>query len=169
MRNFFGAVRETSAFGIHKFGHSAGFALSIDAGQHRGALAENDAGGRPFEGVGVFDAGTGDAGAGGGQVEGFVVKCGAAVLCSQLGNNEEDAGLFEIAVGQAVGAEQFGAAHFEPDGIDGVVDDAGLIGFLIAGNDLDGAFVDCCPGRKPGLRIHLVIAGSGFDSHFYNP
>ena len=72
----------------------------------------------------------------------FVVKTGSFVLCGQFGNDEEGAGLFQLAVGQAVDAEQLGAAHLEPHGVDGVMHHPGLIGFTVAGDDRHRVFGD---------------------------
>ena len=55
----------------------------------------------------------------------------------QLGDDKKDAGLFEVAVGKAVDAQKLGAAHFPPDAIDAVVDDAGLIRLAVARDDRD--------------------------------
>ena len=51
---------------IHEFGHSSGPAGFVDAGQDAGAFREDDAGFSAFQGVGMLDAGGGDAAAGGG-------------------------------------------------------------------------------------------------------
>jgi hypothetical protein len=45
----------------------------------------------------------------------------------QLGYDEKDARGLEVFVGKAIGAQQFGSAHLEIDGINAVVDDAALV------------------------------------------
>ena len=93
--------------------------------------------------VGMLDTGAGYVGAGGGEVEFFIVQCGTVVFYIKFGDNEVNARPFEFAVGKAVGAEEFGSAHLKPDWIDGVVDDAGLVGFTVSWDDSYRVAVDC--------------------------
>lgn len=151
--------------GGHKCGHSAGFSVGVHAGQDGCAFAEDQAGGWAFEGVGVLDAGGGDAGADGGQVEGLVVEGRAAVLGRQFGDDKEDTGLFEIAVRQSVGPQQLRPPHFKPDGIDRMMHHAGLVGLDIPRHDLNRAFLHRRPRRKRRLGVHLVFLCSGLYPH----
>jgi len=149
---------------VHKLRHSAGFSIGIHTGKNTGSLGQDYACLSAFECVRMFDAGAGDSGTGGGKVEFFVVEGGPAVSAGKLGNDEKDARLFEVAVGQAINAEQLGSAHFKPDRIYGMVDYAGLVGFAVAGDNLDGVGLNFGAGREIH-RFHLIIAASGLYSH----
>ena len=83
----------------------------------------------------MFDSRRRYGGAGCRESELLIVECRAAISGRQFDNDEIDAGFFEIAVGVSVGAEQFGPSHLEPDGVNGVVDDAGLVRFAISRDD----------------------------------
>lgn len=89
----------------------------------------------------MFDSCRRYGGAGCREAELLIVECGTAISGRQFDNDEIDAAFFEIAVGVSVGAEQFGSSHLEPDGIDGVVDDAGLVRFAISRDDSNGVAV----------------------------
>lgn len=113
----------------------------------------------------MFHAGTGDSGAGGSQVQFFIVKGGSAVFYIQFGDDKINAVFFQFAVGQAVDAEQLGASHFEPDGIDGVMNHAGLIGFAVAGNNGNGVVLDFGTIRELLLLRCLLVRGLMVHSH----
>lgn len=83
----------------------------------------------------MFDSRRGDGGAGCRQAQVLIVESGAAISGGQFDNNEIDTGFLEITVGTSVGAEQFGSSHLEPDGVNGVVDDPGLVCFAISRDD----------------------------------
>ncbi len=78
-----------------------------------------------------------DAGA---DLEDVVVHRGAPESLVELGDDEEDAGAFELGVGDAAGAEELGAPHLEPRRERGVMDDAHGVAFAVADAELDGAF-----------------------------
>jgi len=75
------------------------------------------------------------------EAELLIVECGAAISGRQFDNDEIDTAFFEIAVSVSVGAEQFGPSHLEPDGVNGVVDDAGLVRFAVSRDDSNGVVV----------------------------
>ena len=70
------------------------------------------------------------------EIELFIVKSGPAIIDAQLGYHEKDARCFEVLVGKAIGAKQFGSAHFEIDGENSVMDNAALVGLAVS--RLDG-------------------------------
>lgn len=84
----------------------------------------------------MLDLAGGDAGAGGFESKLLIIKGGSAILDVQLGDDEEYACGLEVFVGQPVCPQQFGAAHFEINRVNAMVDDAALVGFAIA--RLDG-------------------------------
>ncbi len=89
----------------------------------------------------MFDSRRRYGGAGCREAELLIVECGTAISGGQFDNDEIDAGFFEIAVCVSIGAEQFGSSHLEPDGVNGVVDDAGLVRFAISRDDGNGVGV----------------------------
>jgi len=149
---------------VHKLRHSAGLSIGIHTGKNTGSLGQDYACLAAFERVGMLDAGAGQAGTSGDKVEFFVVEGRPAVLAGKLGDDEKDACLFEVAVGKAINAEQFGSAHFKPDRIYGVMDHAGLVGVAVAGDDFDGMGLNFAAEREIH-RFHLIIRASGFYSH----
>ena len=103
----------------------------------------------------------GHLGAGGGQEELLVVIGGAAVFDGEVDDDEEDTGFFEVSVGMAVGAEELCASHFEPDGVDGVVDYTGLVGFAVAGDDGYRVGIELLRGAVPELGKEVIIGFHG--------
>jgi len=87
------------------------------------------------------------------EIELFIVKSGPAILDAQLGYYEKDARGFEVLIGQAIGAKQFGPAHLEIDGENSVMHDAALIGLAVSRLDGYHAGFNLCMVRE----THQVI------------
>jgi hypothetical protein len=147
LANFFDLFSELF-IRIHEFRHSLRSAGLVHAGQDAGAFSQQDAGVGAIELIGVFHTGTGDATACGGQLELFVVEAGAAVFGRQRCDHEKGTRFFQFAVSQTVFAQQFGAAHLEPDGIDGMMYDARLIGLTVSRGDGNRVLTDARAIRK---------------------
>lgn len=77
-----------------------------------------------------------------------VVLDAPAVACVEPCDDEEDAALFELRVGDAGFAEEFCSAHFEPRAIGGVVGDAHGVALAVSDSDGDLAVGWCfrCSG-----------------------
>jgi len=88
-----------------------------------------------FQTVRMLNAGGTYISAGGGKFEFFIIQSRTVVFDIKLGYNEVNARLFEFAVCEAVCAEKFGSAHFKPDRVNRVMDDASLVGFTISWHD----------------------------------
>ena len=112
----------------------------------------------------MLDFAGGNVGAGGHQIELFIVKGGSAILDMQFGYDEKDARGFEVFVGEAIGAKQFGSAHLEIDGIDAVVDDAALVGLAVS--RLNG-YRAAMNGRFFG-KIHISLPPKRDFIHFHS-
>ena len=98
------------------------------------------------------------------EIELFIVKSGPAIFDAKLGYYEKDARGFEVFVGQAIGAKQFGSAHLEIDGIDAVVNYAALVGFTVSRlNGYRAGFNLCMVWES-----HQVIAPRGSYIVFRN-
>jgi len=91
----------------------------------------------------MLDAGGAYIRTGGGKVEFLIVQGGAAVLDIELCDDKVNTRFFEFAVGKAVCTKKLGSAHLKPYGIDGVVDDAGLVGFTVPWDDGYRMAVNC--------------------------
>jgi len=105
----------------------------------------------------MFDAGGTYISAGGGKFKLFIIQSGAVVFDIEFGDNEVNARLFEFAVREAVSAEKLSSAHFKPDGVNRVVDDAGLVGLTISWDDGYCKAVNC---RFFG-KIHIFSPAGG--------
>jgi len=70
----------------------------------------------------------------------LVVIAGRGAIAAGDFDHRENAAvlLFQLAVREAEGAEQFDAADFEPDEVVGIVDDAHLVGLCVADSDFGG-------------------------------
>lgn len=110
---------------------------AVDAGDGGLGGGEDLAIAGALEFVFVVDAGGAHSGDSRGEDEEVVVAGGGVKLCGDLCDDEEDAGLFEIGVGDAGLAEQFGSADLEVDPESAVVECAHLIDFGIADSDFD--------------------------------
>lgn len=121
-----------------------GAAFAVDAGEGGGAEGDGDGGGEVegFAGslgdeefVGVFDFDAAAADPACPDFDEIVVEDGAAVLHVEFGDDEEYAVAFEVGVGDAAGAEEFGSADFEPGDVCGVVGDAHGVALAVADAD----------------------------------
>ncbi len=89
----------------------------------------------------------GDAGANG---YGVVVLGGAFVLHADVEDGEHEAAGFDLLVGEAVFAEELGAADFQPRQVVGVIDDAHHVSFGVTYLDRGDAFDH--GGREEGIE-----------------
>lgn len=83
-----------------------------------------------------------------GEFDDVVVVDGAAVGDVELDDDEEDALVFELGVGDAGGSEEFGAGDFHPGDVRGVVGDAHGVAFAVADAEAGGA--GACPAQAAG-------------------
>lgn len=114
-----------------------GTAVAVDAGQRRVSDGEQDVVAVDFVAVDDFDVG--DALDGGADREQVVVEGGPFELATDVDDDQEVSGVFDLAVGEAGLAEQFGAGLLEVDEKLSVVEEAHAVGFGIA--DADQGFV----------------------------
>ncbi len=91
----------------------------------------------------MFDAGVTNISADGSKLQLFIIQGGTVVFDTKLGDNKINARFFEVAVCQSICAEKFRSAHLEPDGINCVVDNTGLIGFTVSWDDGYCITVNC--------------------------
>lgn len=89
------------------------------------------------------------------DIDDIVVADGAAVFDFQACNHEEDAGLFELCVGNAAVTEEIGAGDFEPGRVAGVVGDAHGVALGVADADAAEAFGGKCGRRRVWVRVVL--------------
>ena len=89
---------------------------------------------------------------GGEDRDDVVVNGGAAIPHVDLDDGEAEAGGLEVAVGQALLAEEGGAADLEPGQVITVIDDAHHVGFGVANGDF-GA------GLQHGANLKRAING----------
>lgn len=104
----------------------------VNASQSTVSFCEQQACALAFQTIRMLDAGGTYISTGGGKIELFIIQGGAVVFDIKLGDNEVNAVLFEFAISKTVCSEKFGSAHFKPDRVNRVVDDAGLVGFAIS-------------------------------------
>ena len=127
-------------FAAEVFGDLDDFSLAVDACDGGLGGAEEFAGLGVVHVVGVVDADVGLLDDAGGEGD-FVVEAGGAlVVDTDLGDDEEDAHVFEVLVAGASEAEEFCATDFHEGEIVGVVEETHGVAFDIADAEGDGAF-----------------------------
>ena len=155
--------------GCEPVGERAGSGVGADAGEGGGGLGEE----RGFaaavllvepEFVLVVDACAPAAGDAREEEELVVVACGSAVSDVEACDDEEDAGAFEVGVGDAGLSEEFGASHLEPGGVGAVVCEAHGVALGVADAEAElalGGDGVCWVGVVGGGHGGMVAGGVG--------